>query len=746
MFFAMITVMVIGGVYLVGNFRLILLKAKEQSTLMNRQSAIIDNLQFTAVQIQNLLTSGLLSKDVDFKNVQKEHYLQSMERNKQRLDTLRLMVNSSEQQQLFDKMLSVRDSNAKVRERLIDLWMDELEEAIVIFDTEQRQLNEQWLNSVAAFKNRMMADSEMVMVEFQSKADRLVTMVIVTYLITTWLLILLTLQVYRNGKKTTQLLSDNLAYTHALDTAMLVNRVDKDGLIISANNNLCELTGYSEAELVGKSSRIFNSGHHDKTFFKDLWDTILSGSVWQGVIRNKGKNDDFFWMDTVIVPLQDEAHGSIVEFLVFRTNVTAAFELQEKLANSNALSAAILNSVEPQVAVMDTDGTLIKTNRTWDQLALQEVTCLHHGIVGSDYFKDCKISADRGNGPCVQLLEIIDKLMAGGSVQRTFTFNTENLEVPKWFSASVSYLAGGGGQILITITDITVQKKAKLDILTAKEKLQKTVALRTVELATAKEVLETRNLEMMDSMRYTTRIANAILPSLSGLKSHFPSSFILTQPLDVLGGDFLWWQTQGHLTIIAAIDCTGHGVPGSMMSIIGTQSFSSIVNRVDWRNPGMVLTVLNHRLIETLAVGKHKETVQDGMDIALCVIDRQEGKLHVAGAYRPIYYSDKEGDLQEIRGNGFSIGGATSDYSKSFESHDINITDGMMVYLASDGYQSQFGGPKDRKFGKRHFRELLKTLVHLSLEEQEQILRDTLSDWKGTAQQTDDVLVVGLRM
>jgi ligand-binding sensor domain-containing protein/serine phosphatase RsbU (regulator of sigma subunit) len=263
-----------------------------------------------------------------------------------------------------------------------------------------------------------------------------------------------------------------------------------------------------------------------------------------------------------------------------------------------------------------------------------------------------------------------------------------------------------------------------------------------------KELLSIRNKSIEDSLNYAQRIQKAMLPTSRVFKSLLPESFILHKPKDIVSGDFYWISENNNRIYFAAVDCTGHGVPGAFMSIIGFELFRKIVNMQHIADPGEILQALNANLEEIF--GKDTDMpLRDGMDLAFCVLDKKKNILQFAGAFNPMYIvrADK---LIEIKGERFSIGANVDfdekvDSAKVFNSHKIRLQKDDMIYIFSDGYADQFGGPEGKKYKYRRFRHLLLTIHKLPLEKQKQYLDESIEEWRGNFEQIDDILVIGIK-
>jgi ligand-binding sensor domain-containing protein/serine phosphatase RsbU (regulator of sigma subunit) len=264
------------------------------------------------------------------------------------------------------------------------------------------------------------------------------------------------------------------------------------------------------------------------------------------------------------------------------------------------------------------------------------------------------------------------------------------------------------------------------------------------QVAKQKEELSIKNKNITDSIVYAKRIQEALMPSLKYFKSLLPSTFILHKPKDIVSGDFYWVNIKDDKIFIAVVDCTGHGVPGAFMSIIGFELLRNITDDQKIDEADKILKELNRGVSVTF--GKESENVRlkDGMDIALCVIDKKKAELEFAGAFRPLYFV-RDNKIEEIRGNRFSVGLLEDGNSNQINKTVIKLKKDDIFYLFSDGYADQFGGPEGKKFKYRRFRHLLLTIHQLPPEQQLAYLDKSFEDWKGEQEQVDDVLIVGIK-
>ena len=287
----------------------------------------------------------------------------------------------------------------------------------------------------------------------------------------------------------------------------------------------------------------------------------------------------------------------------------------------------------------------------------------------------------------------------------------------------------------------SLQEKEKL-ILYQNELLESQVIERTKEVVYQKELIEIKNKEILDSIHYAKSLQEAILPPENELRGLLPQSFIFFLPKDIISGDFYWFESTGDKIIIAAADCTGHGVAGALMSVLGTSLLNQIVNEKHIQSPSLVLKQLNNSVVGSL--NKSDSDSHSGMDIAVCSIDIKNKIIEFAGAKRPLWII-RNGELLITSGDKFSIGSQYWD-KELFTNHSISILHGDLVYLFSDGFTDQFGGEHGKKLMTNNFKELLIYNQNKNMNEQRILLGDYFEKWKGNSEQVDDVMVIGIKV
>jgi len=292
---------------------------------------------------------------------------------------------------------------------------------------------------------------------------------------------------------------------------------------------------------------------------------------------------------------------------------------------------------------------------------------------------------------------------------------------------------------------LTTQMAISIENAMLYENLEDKVQQRTAEVVKQKEIIEQKNENITASIKYAQRIQDAALPTNESISISLKENFILFKPRDIVSGDFYWYAKTEDKIFIAAVDCTGHGVPGAFMSLVGDSHLTQIVKQNNIHQPGKILDKLHEAIQRSL---KQKETNnQDGMDAALCAIDMESNTLEFAGANNPLLIVNSKGELEIIKANKMAIGGKRKTKKDDrFTNHIINLEKGNTYYIYSDGYADQFGGPDDRKFMVKRMKELIQGIAHESMAKQKSILEKEFDSWKGDQSQVDDVLVIGFKV
>jgi serine phosphatase RsbU (regulator of sigma subunit) len=275
-----------------------------------------------------------------------------------------------------------------------------------------------------------------------------------------------------------------------------------------------------------------------------------------------------------------------------------------------------------------------------------------------------------------------------------------------------------------------------------KKKDNQIITQQKSEVEKQKNIVEEKQKEILDSIEYALRIQTAILPPQKIVKQYLENSFILYKPKDIVAGDFYWMETVNDLVLFAACDCTGHGVPGAMVSVVCHNALNRAVREFGLTQPAQILDKTAEIVIENFS--KSEEDIKDGMDISLCSYNTKTKELNWAGANNPLWLI-QNGELTETKANKQPIG--MNEDSKPFTNHTFALNNGDTIYLFTDGFADQFGGDTgEKKLTKRRFKDLLLSVQNKSLQEQESVLDKFIIEYRKEIEQIDDILVMGVKV
>jgi PAS domain S-box-containing protein len=409
--------------------------------------------------------------------------------------------------------------------------------------------------------------------------------------------------------------------------------------------------------------------------------------------------------------------------------------------------SSLINNTNDLIWSLDKDLKIITSNKAFDDIVKL--------MSGQSVKRGDRILSTGFSG---EQLERWDKFYERAFSGETFTIiEYSNTPIEIWSEISF-YPIRKGNEIIGTACysrNITEIKKAEAEIKKLNEELEERVKRRTSELAKTNillenetqmvlktsKIIEQKNKAITDSLNYAKLIQNAIIHKKETLEKFLPQSFILDMPFDIVSGDFVRVEEKRGKILVALADCTGHGIPGAMMSMIGCALFNDIVNYKQKTYPPVVLELLDSSLKE---LTKEAEAINDGMDVGFCSIDLNSMELNYTGAHRPLYII-RDNVLIEIKGDNLFIG-RYMDNEKKFTNHNLKIYKNDTIYMFSDGYVDQFGGKNEKKFSTKRFKEMLVSIQYLSMEEQGDYLKRAIIEWKGELAQVDDICVLGIRI
>ncbi len=486
---------------------------------------------------------------------------------------------------------------------------------------------------------------------------------------------------------------DNAKYITAIEQSYnSIMITDIRGNIEFVNQAFEEQTGYKISDVIGKNPKFLKSGKTTQEEYKEMWETITSGKVWKGEFHNRKKDGSFYWELATISPVLNNEQ-EIISYLAVKEDVTEQKAMQEKMK-----SMAMFARLNPEpVFRFNGQGTILQSNPAANEafhlenLEGKNITEILYEI------RQINIVEFIGHSKITTITETIE--------DKIFRFILRGLS-----DLGICQIYG---------SDITERVKQQEKILEQKRNITK-------------------------SIEYASRIQNAVLPPVNLINRVLPENFIIFKPRDIVSGDFYWMSQKDKKVILVAADCTGHGVPGAFMSMLGISFLNEIVSRQDVLHANEILNQLRTSVKNTLMqTGKDGEA-KDGMDIALCILDFENYTIQYAGAYNPLYLY-RNNELIETKADKMPIGIYVRE-KESFTNHEFKMEIGETYYIFSDGFVDQFGGEKEQKYKSVNFKQLLQKIHQKPLIKQKEILEKEFIDWKRELEQIDDILVIGFRI
>jgi PAS domain S-box-containing protein len=377
----------------------------------------------------------------------------------------------------------------------------------------------------------------------------------------------------------------------------------------------------------------------------------------------------------------------------------------------------ILDKLNTLIVVLNKSGSIEYVSKSAQQLLGYN----SEELLGNAWWEVTRFSKPEGE-------EVKNKILTTFSSQKIATQTFEHkLKTSaggqKWVRWNVSYL--NDDQLIGVGYDIT-ENKVNEKRLTEKNR----------------QLIE-QNKDITDSIYYAQRIQQSILQTPELLKEYFSESFLLYKPKDIVSGDYYWFYEDDAFKYIAVVDCTGHGVPGAMMSMVANSMFKEVFINRKISNPSEILKALDEELAKS--INKNQDaTFNDGMDVSLIRINKTTNELAFSGAFRSVLIS-RNNEITELKGSRYPIG-FYSGIEKEFETKNFQLQKEDTLYLFTDGFIDQFGGERNKKLNKSNFKDLLHTINDMTMDEQEAFLEYSFNNWKQDLDQTDDVLVIGIKI
>lgn len=377
----------------------------------------------------------------------------------------------------------------------------------------------------------------------------------------------------------------------------------------------------------------------------------------------------------------------------------------------------ILDKLNALIVVLNNDGSADYVSKPAQHLLGYK----SDELLGNNWWEATRFSRPEGIEVKRKLLNLFKN---GNASTQTFEHVLKtSYGGKKWVRWTVSYL--NNDQLIGIGYDITEKKNSERKLIEQNEKLTE------------------QNKDITASIVYAKRIQESILQTPESVREIFKESFLLYKPKDIVSGDYYWFYENANFKYAAAVDCTGHGVPGAMMSMVANSAFKEVFLNRKVTEPGLILQALDEELEKSVSKNS-SEPFNDGMDVGLIQLNKTNNELKFAGAFRSMMVANA-GGVTEFKGSRYPLG-FYSGVEKTFDTITYQLQKGDCVYLYSDGYVDQFGGENNKKLNKVNFKELIKTACEMPMDEQEAFLEYSFNNWKQDEEQTDDILVIGIKV
>ena len=544
----------------------------------------------------------------------------------------------------------------------------------------------------------------------------------------------------------------------ALDKSTILLTINSNGIFTYVNQNFCTLSGYQAKDLEGKSYIKILHPDIPATFVAIMSRQIEQKEKWSGTIKSKTKDGDPFWLKSIIVPIF-AAENVLSYYMMIATDVSNETILQEKersqrilykildVSINEAPVKEILNlcleelfaiswlKVRKKGGIFLTGGSpylkKIVHNELEEYPSIMEIADTTTPIGLAAYFQEVIFVDKDADGKISKNQHFIVPIIWADDLLGILILYITHKQVTK--DIKIELLKS----VAATLGGVLKRKQAEDGLKTYSKKLE----IYNKEILKSNEFAEMQNRKILDSIRYAKRIQVSMLLEKTKIINHYKDCFIFFEPRDIVSGDFYWFAEKGNQKILVAADCTGHGVPGAFMTIMGNLFLDEIVKTYGITSPEDILSILDMKISAVFGA----DGTKDGMDIAIIVTDNDAKKLYFSGAKNPLYYV-RNNEIHVVKGSRLSVGGSKPNEEKDFGYFDMDIEENDVFYIFSDGFQDQFSsGQYGTKYLRKRFREFLFKIHQLPFKQQEEDLNQEFLNWKGDYKQTDDILVIGVR-
>lgn len=483
---------------------------------------------------------------------------------------------------------------------------------------------------------------------------------------------------------------------------------EKDGTIRYISPSVKRILGYNPDELIGAKGRT-HTHEEDIEKARAMFGALLAGDKDSDSIqyRFQKKDGNWIWLEAAGKNLMSDP--SIKGIVVNARDITLKIKAEQEERMRKNMQALSENSPDI-ITRVKSDGEIVYTN---------PAITFYTGVMPKEYFgKSVNALSEENEIMTSWKNAIAEVLVRKEKVILESVFKIENNKRFMQINAIPEFTDNVLESILLVSHDVTEQKESEMEILEKNKKIN-------------------------ESINYSKRIQNAVIPDNRIISEIFPESYIFYHPRDVVSGDFPWIMRKGDEIYVAAVDCTGHGVPGAMLSLVGNFLLNDIVANNKGLSPAKALDEFDRQVNNTLNTEKNDSQIKDGMDIGLCRINIKTKVVEYAGAHRPMFFIN-EGVLEEYKGDKWAIGGGIYRNQTNFTHHQVQYKKGDSLYIFSDGLPDQFGGPLNRKFGPQRIRDIV-VANHQDMKLSYTTLVSEFEKWKEGQKQMDDVLLIGIK-
>ena len=493
----------------------------------------------------------------------------------------------------------------------------------------------------------------------------------------------------------------------------VISIYDETGIVTYESPSAKNILGYDPDYIVGKSA-YEKFDEQSRSRFKEVFQRLIDYPDDPVTFEySYQKNDEQLWLEATGRNLLSNA---AIQGIIFNTRDITVRKLAEKMQRMSGEMQALSENSLDMIARLSPEGKFFYVNPVAEQFT---------GLKKQDMLQK---QLDE-----VQLNEKIAAFFREALAQV--------MQTQRMFESETDFPTAGGENRIIQFNAIPEYNK---------EKELETILFVARDITERKQIemeIEEKNKSITESINYAQRIQSAIIPSLDDIGQKLPKFFMFYRPRDVVSGDFPWFFEKNGNIYIAAVDCTGHGVPGALLSFIGYFNLNSIADHADDLHAGQVLDLLHLGVRKTLKQDNDDQEARDGMDIALCKINFEKGILHFSGAHRPLYYLNAQRELIQYKGTMQAIGGKPprkGKDEKKFEDFEIKFVPGEKCFFFSDGLPDQIGGEEGRKYRPGRIKELIEANPEMTMPEYRQLFEKDFLEWKGLNKQVDDILLIGI--